>query len=216
MTDPLKVHCNGCGRDTNHATRTSFTYTDTSYEFEYKEELEVSITFEILQCLGCNQLCVRETGEHEAYGAAVPQFYPPRIARRRPRWWTQLPMPIPAVLDEVYKALQAGSSRLATIGARTVVDAVILDKVGDLGTFREKLAELERQGFVGRRNREFVAAALETGSAAAHRGIAVDSSDLSRVMDIVESLLESVYILSDAAERLRQNTPNRPPRGKKQ
>jgi hypothetical protein len=116
------------------------------------------------------------------------------------------------MVEEVYRALQADSSRLATIGARTVVDLLILDKVGDVGSFGEKLVQLERQGFVGRRNREFVATALEAGSAAAHRGVAVDAADLNRVMDIVESLLESVYVLGDAADSLRKSTPPRPPR----
>ena len=101
------------------------------------------------------------------------------------------------------------------MGARTVVDLVILDKVGDVGSFGEKLAALENQGYVGRRNREFVSAALEAGSAAAHRGVAPDIADLNRVMDIVESLLESVYVLKDAADQLRQVTPPRPPRIKR-
>jgi hypothetical protein len=172
------------------------------------ETFNETTTFETLQCLGCEEVSVRESTEHDAYGTATPRYYPPRISRRTPRWKPQLPPAIAAVVDEVYRALQADSPRLATIGARTIVDMVILDKVGDVGSFGEKLAELERQGYVGRRNREFVAAALEAGSAAAHRGVAPDVADLSRVMDIVESLLESVYVLEDAADRLRQSRRN--------
>jgi len=212
--DTQRVHCNQCARDTNHVTQASFTHVGSVYEEQIGSDLEEQTTFEILQCLGCDELCIRETGEHEAYGSMLPRFYPPRIARRTPRWVSQLPQTIRAVVDEVYRALHTGSSRLATIGARTVVDLLILDKVGDAGSFGEKLTELERLGFVGRRNREFVAAALEAGSAAAHRGLSVDAADLNRVMDIVESLLESVYVLGDAADRLRESTPPRPPRVK--
>jgi hypothetical protein len=129
-------------------------------------------------------------------------------------WKDKLPKQILAVVEEVYRALQADSPRLATIGARTIIDLVILDKVGDVGTFVEKLTALEKQGYVGRKNREFVAAALEAGSAAAHRGIAPQVDDLNRVMDIVESLLESVYVLEELAQHLRQTTPARSSRGK--
>lgn len=160
-------------------------------------------------------MVVRELFEHDAYGIALPRFYPPRISRRTPPWANKLPKDIGAVVDEVYRALQADSPRLATIGARTIVDLVILDKVGDVGTFIKKLAALEALGFVGRKNREFISAALEAGSAAAHRGVAPDVADLNRVMDIVESLLESVYILEEAADHLRKITPPRPPRGKR-
>jgi len=68
---------------------------------------------------------------------------------------------------------------------------------------------LEGEGYVGRKKREFIAAALEAGNAAAHRGIAPDAKNLNRVMDIVESLLESVYVLGEAAAELRKVTPRR-------
>jgi hypothetical protein len=211
----VKIHCNGCGRETRHAVRCTHTAVVDDFIEEAEATAEEAITFEILQCLGCDELSARQTAEHEAYGTAIPRFYPPRISRRTPQWKVKLPDTIAAVVDEVYRALQADSPRLATIGARTIVDLVILDKVGDLGSFREKLAELEKQGYVGRRNREFVAMALEAGSAAAHRGVAPAVADLNHVMDIVESLLESVYVLEDAADRLRQTTPPRPPRSGK-
>lgn len=130
-------------------------------------------------------------------------------------WKDKLPQQVSAVVDEVSRALQTDSPRLATIGARTIVDLVILDKVGDVGSFGEKLAALEAQGYVGRKNREFVSAALEAGSAAAHRGVAPQVVDLNRVIDIVESLLEAVYVLEDAAKHLRKTTPPRPGRSKR-
>lgn len=205
---PVRIHCNSCSRETNHAvlaTNTAFSE-DTDHEYGPFEEKD---TFAILQCLGCEERTVRRSFEHEAYGEGIPEFYPPRISRRTPLWKDKLPKQILAVVEEVYRALQADSPRLATIGARTIIDLVILDKVGDVGTFVEKLTALEKQGYVGRKNREFVAVALEAGSAAAHRGVAPEIADLNRVMDIVESLLESIYVLEELAQRLRQITPPR-------
>ena len=125
MDKTIRIHCNRCGRETNHAIRCSHTAAtedlieDVTEEgsgvsFEYKE------TLEILQCLGCEAMSVRESAEHEAYGTAPVQFYPPRISRPTPQWKEKLPNTIGVVMDEVYRALQADSPRLATIGARTI------------------------------------------------------------------------------------------------
>lgn len=208
MDKSVRIHCNNCSRETNHAVRATDTVVseDTDYDGGPVGEKD---TFEILQCLGCEERSIRRTFEHDAYGKGIPEFYPPRISRRTPLWKDNLPKPIRAVVEEVYRALQTDSPRLATIGARTIIDLVILDKMGDVGTFVEKLAALEKQGYVGRKNSEFVAAVLETGSAAAHRGIAPEIDDLNLVMDIVESLLESIYVLEEFAKRLRQITPPR-------
>jgi len=120
-------------------------------------------------------------------------------------------------MDEIYSALHANSRRLALMGARTVVDMLLMDKVGDLGTFSEKLAQLEGHGFVGRKNREFLGAALDAGNAAAHRGYQPKKEHLDHVMDIVENLLQAVYILEEAADELKKSTPARKykaPRGR--
>ncbi len=69
-------------------------------------------------------------------------FYPPRIARHLPRWKDELPDEIVATLEEVYTALQANSHRLAMMGARTLVDMIIHEKVGDVGSFAEKLTRI--------------------------------------------------------------------------
>jgi hypothetical protein len=207
LDEVTRVRCNRCGHETRHGQRAVYRRTreDDVEDFGRADEHE---TVEILECLGCEQIIIRITFDHEAYGNAEV-FYPPLISRPAPRWKEKIPTTIRAVLEEVYRALQSNSPRLATMGARTIVDLVIVDKIGDVGTFRQKLEALESQGFVGGKNREFLAAALEAGSAAAHRGLALDSGELNHVMDIVENLLEAVYVLEDAAATLRKKTPPR-------
>lgn len=51
-------------------------------------------------------------------------------------------------MDEVYIALHSDSRRLAILGARTLLDMVALDKVGDCGTFEEKLNALSDKGLI--------------------------------------------------------------------
>lgn len=84
MTKKVRIHCNQCGRETNHAVHCA--------HFEARDDivndgsesglvLEEKETFEIVQCLGCEEMTVRHTLEHEAHGQSV-RFYPPRISRR--------------------------------------------------------------------------------------------------------------------------------------
>ncbi len=95
------------------------------------------------------------------------------------------------------------------MGARTLVDMAILDKVGDVGTFVEKLKALESKGFISKRNREVLSAALDAGSATAHRGHKFEAAQVHQVMDIVENLLQSIYVLERAAQKIKTATPPR-------
>ena len=95
------------------------------------------------------------------------------------------------------------------MGARAVLDMMLVDKVGDTGSFAKKLQQLEAQGFVGAKNREFLEAALDAGSAAAHRGHRPKQEDLTHAMDIIENILEGIYALEKAADDLKKTTPAR-------
>lgn len=212
MNEVTKAHCNVCGHETKH-TRL---FNHKSSESEYVEDYgpwECRDTYEMLECCGCESITFR----HSRWSSDLPgdeeevKQYPPPISRRVPKWKWQLSQPLDSLMDEIYAALHNNSHRLAMMGARTVVDLVMNDKVGDVGPFQQKLVELERQGFVARKNREFLAAALDAGSAAAHRAYEPTAEELRHVMDIVENLLEAVYILERAAKKLRDSTPPRRP-----
>jgi hypothetical protein len=84
-----------------------------------------------------------------------------------------------------------------------------LDKVGDAGTFGQKLKALEDQGFISKRNREVLEAALNAGNASAHRGHKFESGEVNQLMDIVENLLQAIYVLEKAALKIKTATPPR-------
>jgi hypothetical protein len=81
----------------------------------------------------------------------------------------------------VYRSLAADNVRLPMMGARALVDMLIVQKVGDVGSFQQKLAALERKGIVGSQGRDVLSAALDIGNAAAHRGHAVTESKNSAI-----------------------------------
>src|SRR5262249_24106305 len=97
-------------------------------------------------------------------------------------------------LDEVYVGLDAGTKFLCSVGARTVLDILIVDKIGDIGTFKDKIKKLQSDGHIIAHDRELIEAVTEAGNASAHRGFSPDASDLSELMDILEALLRKFYV----------------------
>jgi hypothetical protein len=169
-------------------------------------------TYEMLECCGCETVTMRHTYWFSENPELEIKYYPPPISRPKPSWKIKLPLDLRTLLDEVYAALHLDSRRLVAMGARTLMDMVLLDKVGDQGSFKEKLERMEKGGYVSQKNRSFLVAALDAGSAAAHRGFSPKRDDIERIMDIVENLLQAVYVLHGAADELRKSTPARPRR----
>ena len=87
---------------------------------------------------------------------------------------------------------------------------LMLEEVGDAGTFDAKLKMLLDRGVISERNRGVLSVALDAGSAAAHRGYKPGREELEAVMDIVENLLQATHHLSKVAAELRKKIPPRP------
>jgi hypothetical protein len=216
-----RVHCNRCGDDTFHRlliekTLWGWFEEPTGDYIDHPDQADWTEQFELFQCLGCEDVCLRVSRwDSEMPPDVVPEthFYPPRVFRRQPKWLSELPRDLQGILEEVYGALAADSRRLAAMGVRAAVDTVLSHKVGEMGGFAQRLQELEKVGFVGRADREHLAAVVDMGNAAAHRTHAPSADDLTHAIDILENVLRSAYQLADAACTIRKNTPRRYPHG---
>jgi hypothetical protein len=179
----------------------------------YDDEVDIwwTTTFDVLQCCGCREVMLRRIYTFSEYDESNVRYFPPRVSRHSPNWAQSLPEELKLLLDEIYRALDADNHRLPLMGARALLDMVMVDKVGDVGGFGQKLKELEKAGYVSSKNREILESALDAGHAAAHRGHATPTT-VNIVMDIVENMLQVVYVLHDAAAKLKKSTPPRPAR----
>ena len=206
-----RVHCNHCRSKTLHR-RLKRSIDNGSAEVETVGEVWWTNTSDMLECCGCKEVVLRNTHVFSENMEGEESFFPPPVSRHPPDWRYQLPHPVRTLLEEVYRSLDADSRALPMMGARTLVDMLMADKVGDIGSFAAKLKELEKQGFISTKNREVLEAALDAGSAAAHRGYSPTTKEVHAVMDIVENLLQAVYVLGALAKRLKIATPPRPRR----
>jgi hypothetical protein len=205
-----RSHCNSCGRSTKHHIL-AHRHIPGSEATEDFGEIHWIDDYELLECAGCETVTMRHTDWFEPTDETRVRTYPPPVARREPTWLRNAPTPrkIRTLMQQVYAALDSNSRALALMGARAVADIVLVEKVGDTGGFSEKLKAAEIAGVIGSKNRNVLAAALDAGNAAAHRGYQATADDVNAVMDIIENLLQAVYHLESLADRLKGTTPAR-------
>lgn len=216
------VPCNGCGKKTHHVYLAA---AEISGE-DQQDETWWFVHYEVLRCGGCQQISFRKRFVFSEWQSFAPNepvvsedtYYPPRESRKRPEWMRMLPEGLQEVLGEVYAALQNGSRFLAAVGARTALDIVLVDKVGDKGTFKAKLRALQDAGHVSNHEREMLEILTDAGNASAHRGFRPEEADLITVMDILEGVLEKLYVaparqqdLAKRANELKGKVPGRRP-----
>jgi hypothetical protein len=208
--DIVRLHCNDC-RGTKHTLvkRLKSSGADEDQGFRW------STTYDVFECRGCEEVVLRRIHWFSEDPGEEETFFPPRVSRWLPPWRYSLPADIRVLLTEVYTALQADSCSVAMMGARAIIESAMVTKVGDKGNFKNNLKAMEDAGFLSRTNTTFLDAALDAGSASIHRGHRPDAQQLNTVMDIVENLLQSLFVLEKATRHLRQATPVRPSAKKK-
>lgn len=211
----LWSHCNECGQETKHdvvhqADRRR-TYDDD------RHSVDVGSVWKVLQCRGCEEVTLRRidwcSEDDPMDGPGPATYFPPRVSRRKPAWASRydLPSEYLGLLEETYTALHADSRRLAMMGARALIDAVIRRNAGEQPNFSRGLDTLAAKYLISEQDRGIIEAAVDVGHASAHRGHEPTPDDVNVVIDIVERLIHT-EILAEQAQELKKSTPPRPPR----
>ena len=86
---------------------------------------------------------------------------------------------------------------------RAIVEALCQDKNVQGGNLQEKIDNLARQGFLATPQAELLHEERYLGNAALHEIVAPSKLDVQDGFDIIETLLTTIYILPDKADRLR-------------
>lgn len=211
------MYCNRCGKQMRH------TIVAESVRTRSEGLVDIFRTSQILECGGCEYTVLRklvhfsEFQERPGDMDPDPEISPAPASHREPVWTDELNnYTLRAVLREVYLSLNVGLRFLAAVGMRTALDVLINEKVGDVGTFEQKLEKMVGAGFVSPEEKDRLGVLAEVGHAAAHRGYAPEPQVLDVVLKIIESAVERLYIevirsteLSGAADQIRPTIPRR-------
>jgi len=114
------------------------------------------------------------------------------------------------LLQEIYEAVAGGQLRLAAMGVRSLLEQMMVAKVGDQGTFAKNLNAFQEKGFISLVQRDAMSAILDAGHAVAHRAFEPLKDDLNTALDIAEGIFAAIYIHANAANKLADRVPPRP------
>lgn len=209
----LWAHCNQCEGDKKHILLADRKAT---FNISLVDRVDHRyITYQLLECCGCESVKLRTITEDATTKDPRIEYFPYATSRRIPVWLEDLSPELRELFQEVYAGLFADCRRLAVMGARAILDLMMKELLGADANFEENLREMEAQQFVTPGQRKFLEAALEAGHAAIHRGHKPDNQQVGQVMDLVEHVVSSNYVLTRTAENLKGSVPGRVKRQKR-
>lgn len=169
--------------------------------------------YQMLKCGGCGGISFRDMEWCSEWDPdlSVVHYYPPQISRKKPDWIDDRSIPKSQLelLSEIYEALHNNSPRLAAMGVRSLIECVMIDKVGDNGTFPNNVSAFSQRGWISEKQRETMEKIIDAGHAVTHRDFKPSTSDLAVLMDIVEATLASVYVHPQSGATLGGKIPPR-------
>jgi len=176
----------------------------------------------MIKCCGCENVALRHQSwfseDTDIQGRPIikTNYYPPATYRQEPKWLLELFWVLPIdnnfvgdLLKEIYVSLRNDSSRLAVMGVRALLEQVMVDKVGDQGSFKKNLDEFETKGFISKSQRAVLEPVLDAGHAAIHRAFNPSKEDLVSLIDITENVIESIYVNAKRAKEIQKKVPKR-------
>lgn len=167
------------------------------------------IIWRITECNGCGKMNFNVYRRNSVLEELVLEHqYPTKGFRPIPAWVTYLKKDYIELILEIYHSLNSGRNRLPLMGARTLLDMLIVDKVGDVGTFQKKLQKLVDEKYISKASQDLLEVALEYGHAAIHRGYKSSTEQINEVLDIIENILESEALI-EKSKKLKSDIPKR-------
>jgi len=205
--DKISTYCRRCEKHTLHTSLFSDAHSEED-QIDESHLIDYEITDSLLRCDECKiaqfltQRLICQTDEWYEH------FFPAHPVRHWPAWAAQLPPGIATLLREAHEAFAANQRWLVGMGCRTLIDMFAVERVGDVGTFGDKLKRLMAEGILSEKDVIVLQAAIDMGHDAAHSIKAPSADACMRALDIVENLIQRLC-LPEHADRLRQAHPRR-------
>ena len=212
-----KAYCYKCEDDTNQIVLfkdTSFGPQEIVGRNEEGDESQsvwmvAATIWTITKCQGCEKINLTHITRTDPDRKTDRVFhFPYKFIRTVPSWTFKLPIKYLEILQEIYATLNQELFILSLTGTRILLDTYMVHKVGDTGTFKQKIAKLVSEGFITQSKAKVLEATIEAGNAAAHRGFKPDKETLFDILDIIENLLQS-EIVDRKGKKIKEKTPAR-------
>lgn len=203
----LKHYCDKCKGITNHFIlyNKNMPSTDPDYSLECK--------YFMVQCLGCEDLSFRiETHDYEAiypddennwiHDIKIEIYPQPLKNHKILQGLYILPSKIRIVYNETINALKANCYLLTGVGFRAIIEAICIDKQISGRTLEIKINNLTKNRLITEKEAERLHAVRFLGNDSVHEMSVPKEKTLFLVLDIIEHLLQNLYIIDHQAKPL--------------
>lgn len=200
VAEEANVLCGKCDGRTTHKILATTTESGSELHYDWR------VSNQLVQCLGCKTVSFRisasdsEDYAHDEDGETVylerETLYPPRLAGRKgivDRIY--LPSPVKELYYETQQALLAGAGIITGIALRALLEALCKEKNATGYTLEKKIDSLVAKGVLTKARADVLHQVRDLGNNAAHEARPYSADQLSLVLEVVEHLLQEVYVL---------------------
>jgi len=214
LNEIIDAPCGSCKRSTKHKILTDI-------ELAGREETEDTFLYgwdneyQIIQCQGCETIMFRQTHmnsddmEHyagrdgwESEYVTFEDYYPnPEKNRTGLSDDHLLPEKLQRIYNETLNALNGNNPVLTGIGLRAIIETVCKDQSATGSNLYSQINSLVEQSVLTKEGAEILHKLRVLGNDAAHEVKPHSNVQLGLAFDVVEHLLQGVYILPYHAKR---------------
>jgi uncharacterized protein DUF4145 len=212
------IACGICNQTTCHGVLTSIDSSDESPD----GDVQVWENYWTVICQGCRTIsfCIQsrnsEDLEDDGHGVGVQRrtttLYPNRIVGRPAmQALGEVPPGVRHVYEETHRALCNDQPILAGIGIRAIVEAVCTERNAGGNTLEKKIDYLAVGGIITQDAATILHSLRFMGNKAAHEIMAHTIDELSTAFNVIEYLLQGVYVMPKQAAKLPSKKPKTTP-----
>lgn len=200
----IQVRCSQCGTTTNHRVVKAVDLAG------YDEEAAIHFdsSYQIVQCLGCNSHSFRAIASNsddidfETGNAVVREDQYPNPQRGRvplSGLMFSFPMHLERIYAETVKALNEKQLVLCGVGVRAVIECIVKDQGATGKDLLAQIDSLVKGGKLTTSGGDILHQIRTLGNLAAHQVAAHSREELWLALDVIDNLLQAVYILPQEA-----------------
>jgi len=208
----VEVECRECKRKTNHIILASADI-DGCERLSLDYETYWGVTNQIVQCQGCETVSFRrvstdsetppiQIGPDEYEEDEHIELFPnPNEGRQALSDSHILPIKLQRIYEETIKSLNNAQPVLCGIGIRALIETVAKEKKATSKDLYGKINDLVKQGVLTQEGADILHKLRTLGNDAAHEVKPHSDRQLGLAMDVVDHLLQGVYILPHNANK---------------
>ncbi len=207
----VDVTCGECKRSTKHLVLSNINVSD-SEEAWQGNYISWFNDYQIVQCQGCETISFRKVHENSEefypvgnsdyeYVQSIDIYPNPEEGRNAVEDDYLLPNNLQRIYTETIKSINSGLPILTGVGIRAIVETVCEDKKVNGNDLYQKINDLVTQGVLTKDGADILHKLRILGNKAAHEVKPHDNVQLGLALDVIDHLLQGVYILPYHAKK---------------